>query len=284
MADPFYIPYVRAVWCSLRYRLGRTGRMGIYGAGAHTRWLLSTVRDLGLDGVSCIVDDDPGVAQIEGVEVCRADTVRAVDVELVLVSSDRWEAELAARAAAVFGSGVEVVRLYESLPPGPYDKQDDRAEALAGVAQLQEKPPQHDGPVVVVCDRARGREWKLAIALRSAGRRVVLLHHRSATINARAHFDEVVPFRSPWEALRLVCELGPSVCHVMVNSDYRLAELLIQNRPGCVVVDSYDVIVGMYTEVYFETHHDFAAELARERYCLEHADGLCCRSREVEHL
>ncbi len=284
MADPFYIPYVRAVWRELRLRLGPTGRMCLYGAGAHTRWLLSVTRDLGAAWVTCIVDDDPSVTEIEGIEVRRADCKPALDVELVLVSSDRWEEELAGRAREVFGSGVEVVRLYESLPPGPYDKQDDRAEALALVRLMRDMPHAHDGPVVVVCDQPRGREWKLAVALRSAGRRVVLLHHRSPTIDARCHFDEVLSFRSPWEALRLACALAPSVCHVMVNSDYRLAELFLRHRPGLVVVDSYDIIAGMYSDEYFETHRDFATERERERYCLEHADGLCCRSREVDHL
>lgn len=284
MADLFYIPYVRAVWNGLRLRLGETGRLCLFGAGAHTRWLLSVTRDLPLGRPPLIVDDAPSVTEIDGFAVCAAASLSAADVDLVLVSSDRWEGALSVRAEQMFGRAVEVVRLYESLPPGPYDKQDDRTEALARVAKIREAPRWDHGPVVVVCDQARGREWKLGLALRAQGCSTVLLHHRAATMNATACFDEVVSFRSPWEALRLACDFRARLCHVMVNSDYRLCELFLDHPPAPVVVDSYDVIAGMYTDAYFDARPDLAAERERERYCLERADGLCCRSREVEYL
>ena len=59
MADLFLVPYVRAVWRMLGHRLGSSGRMCIFGAGAHTSWLLSVTDDLPRPPIECIVDDHP---------------------------------------------------------------------------------------------------------------------------------------------------------------------------------------------------------------------------------
>ena len=204
-------------------------------------------------------------------------------IDLVLISSDRWEDELAARAEELWGERVETVRLYEDLPPGPYDKTDDRAEAIRRV-RTRASARRDDDLVVIVTDQPRSREAKLALALRSAGARPVLLHHRPSTFDPAAQFERTHRFRNEWEALRIACDYAPTAYHVMVNTDYRLATRFLRHRPGPIVVDSYDLVAGMYTEPFRLEHPAYEAEVPHERFCVERADGLCCRSREIDVL
>ncbi len=332
MAETFLVPYVRTVWRMLGHRFGDTGRICIYGAGRHTRWLLEAVADVEGPVIDCIVDDGGdgstrgGVAStLGGYPVRRPDDVPADSIDLVLISSDRWESRLASRARAVWGDAVEVMRLYEGLPDGPYDKTDARAEALSmlrnrrrgedwipACAGMTERAGMtwHGGmqgragmterggmqgragmtldaasrQVVFVSDHPRSRELKLATCLARAGWRVVLLHRHDPSFAVDDVFTEAHSYGSAWEALRLACESTPTAYHVFVNSDYRVGELFLKHRPGPIVIDSYDVIQGMYTREYLEDFPEFAAETDRERYCLTRADGLCCRSREVDHV
>lgn len=284
VADLFYIPYVRAVWSRLADRLSESGRLYIFGAGEHTRWLLAVTDDLSAPPIECILDDRAPLDDVGGIKVRRPDDVNVQTGDLVLLSTDRWENELGERARSVFGDRIEIVRLYEALPPGPYDKNDDRADALTGVARVRSDHDSESRRIVFIADQPRGREWKLARALRSQEWEPVLLYHRTPTFNAPRHFAQAINFRTPWEALRLACDLNPTAYHVMVNSDYRLAEMFLQHRPGPVIVDSYDLIAGMYTDEFLATRPDLATERERERFCLENADGLCCRSRESDHV
>lgn len=284
MADLFLVPYVRSVWEMLRYRLGASERMCLFGAGAHTRWLLSVTQDLPRPPIECILDDDPVDESLAGIAVRRPGQIDVEKIALILLSSDRWEEELAARCRALWGDRVEVIRLYEGLPCGPYDKTDVQVEALRRVRHLSVSRPTEPQQLVVVSDQPRSREAKIGWALRHAGWRPVLLHRRPATFDASNIYEQTRSYSSSWEALRLACDYSPVVYHIMVNSDYRVAELFVRHRPGAIVVDSYDLVAGMYTDDFLSVHPDFADEIERERRCLEQADGICCRSREADLL
>lgn len=284
MADLFLVPYVRTMWRLLAQRLGPGGRMCIFGAGAHTRWLLDVTSDLPSPPIEYIVDDDPKIEAICGHPVRPADGIDPASIDLVLISSDRWESRLADRAKSIWGDRVEIVRLYEGLAEGPYDKHDDRMEALTRLRSRVTLAPSVERQVVIVADQPRSREAKLGHALREAGYCAVLLCRRRPTFDATRYFDAVHSFDSTWEALRIACDYSPVAYHVMVNSDYRVAETFIRHRPGPVVVDSYDVIAGMYTAEFMNARPAYADEIERERYCLESAGGVSCRSHECDYL
>jgi hypothetical protein len=284
MADLFLVPYVRAVWQMLGHRLGPEGRMCIYGAGAHTRWLLSVTDDLPPLPIECIVDDEAPAETLAGLPVRRPDETDPDSIDLVLVSSDQWEKRLVESARRHWGDRAEIVRLYEGLPAGPYDKSDDRTEALNRVKTLSISRPAAARQVVIVSDLPRSREAKIGYALRDAGWHPVLLHRRHPTFDPSRYFDEVHHYRSQWEGLRRACDYSPVVYHLMVNSDYRTAEVFLRHRPGFIVIDSYDLIAGMYTEEFLDARPAYAEQIERERFCLEHADGVCTRSRECDYL
>ena len=284
MADLFLVPYVRAVWRELGLRLGPRGRMALFGAGAHTRWLLDVTRDLPALPIVYILDDAPKGDTYLGLSVRRPTEIDITQFDLVLISSDQWEPRLAARVEELWGARVETVRLYQDLPPGPYDKSDDRAVALDKVKKLDIERPVTARQVVLISDLPRGREAKLGYALKSAGWRPVLLHGAAPDFQADRYFDGVRSYSGGHEALRLACEYSPLVYHVLVNTDYRTAETILQHRPGYIVVDSYDLVAQMYTPEFFAARPALTTQIARERYCLEAADGVCARSREYDYL
>ncbi len=282
MADLFLNPYVRATWRWLHARLGASGRMVIFGAGAHTRWLLSATKDMPALPIEAILDDNPVQDSIGGIEVRRPDTIGAEEIDLVLISSDRWEQELFDRSRSLWGDSVEIVRLYDGLPVGPYDKSDDRVSALE--ALRTRKMPEKVDRVVLVSDRPGPREAKLGFALSSSGCQAHLLYRRSPRFDASEYFSSSQGFNNEWEALRWACDFAPSIYHISVNGSYRLADRFLQHRPGPIVVDPYDCIAGMLSESFLKAHPDFATEIELERTCLERADGVCARSREVDFL
>ncbi len=284
MADVFLIPYLRSVWRMLGHRLIDGRRVILFGAGAHTRWLLSITRDLLPLPIECIVDDEPKTKEIGGIDVRRPADVDIDGVDIVLVSSDRWEEALVDRVRTLWGDQVEVERLYEGLPQGPYDKTDDRSESLRLLARTGEAASVTDRQLVIVSDQPRSREAKLGVALKHAGWRTVLLHRRPPNFDAARYFDEIHTYEGSWQALRIALTYSPEAYHVMVNTDYRVAELFVERRPGVVVLDSYDLIAGMYADEFLVRRPDLVDQIQRERYCLEHADGLCCRSREVDFV
>jgi len=284
MADLFLVPYVRAVWRELGLRLGSSGRMALFGAGAHTRWLLGVTADLPALPITCMLDDDPKDAKYLGLPVRRPDEVDTGEITLVLLSSDQWEAQLAARASELWGPSVEIVRLYQNLPLGPYDKSDHRTSALNCLRKLDVRRPLTPRQVVLISDLPRGREAKIGYALKSAGWHPVLLHGNTPDFDGKRHFDETRSYSNSYDALRLACEYSPVAYHVLVNTDYRTAETLLRHRPGYVVVDSYDLVADMYSSEFLAARPALNTQLERERLCLEEADGVCARSHEYDYL
>lgn len=134
--------------------------------------------------------------------------------------------------------------------------------------------------VVFVSDHPRAREAKLAYGLQWAGWRVVLLHRNNPTFAANTHCAEVQQYRNYEEALAMARRYTPVVYHVFSNWDFDVAEALIRHRPGKIVFDDYDVVAGMVKEKFAKAQ---AKGIAMERFCLENADGLCCRSLETNY-
>lgn len=289
MADLFLTPYVRSTWKMLHHRLGENFKMCVFGAGAHTRWLLEVTADLPTLPIECILDDKSTETSIAGIPVRKPGDVDTDAIDLILLSSDRWEDELADRAQSLWrcqieGNQIEVVRLYEGLPRGPYDKSDDRVQALQRISTMKVNRPTRSGQVVIISDRPGSREAKMGYALKHAGCQPILFHRKALPFDADLYFDKIHCYNHEWEALHKACDFSPMAYHIMVNSDYRLAELFVRHRPGVVVIDSYDCIAGMYTDAFMAAHPDFSAQIEIERYCLEQADGICCRSRETDWL
>ncbi|UCG34273.1 MAG: glycosyltransferase [Phycisphaerales bacterium] len=96
-----------------RMREDGQGRIAIYGAGEHTRWLL-TEFDLQDFVIAAVVDDEAGLwgREVLGIEVMSPRAAAERGIEAVLVSSDAWEEEMAERAGRLIPRA-HIYRMYE---------------------------------------------------------------------------------------------------------------------------------------------------------------------------
>jgi hypothetical protein len=151
------------------------------------------------------------------------------------------------------------------------------AELASRAVRVQRTPKL----AVFVSDLPRAREAKLAFGLRRAGWRIVLLHRENPTFDSSIDFEESIRYSNPWEALTLAVGYTPVVYHVFSNWNFEVAALFVRCRPGKIVFDDYDVMAGMTKEEF--VHRTYPGQLEAERFCLENADGLCCRSLETQY-
>ncbi len=135
----------RRVWSEALRELREHGhtRLALYGAGAHTRWLLGSGLLGGDQTVVCVLDDHPREAAIEGVPVVEPGEAGELlgGVSAILPSSDAHEAGILDRAHAHFPSSRYFIpKLYtsparvESAMRHAADESVEPAEALARVA------------------------------------------------------------------------------------------------------------------------------------------------------
>lgn len=136
--------------------------------------------------------------------------------------------------------------------------------------------------VVFVSDIPRSREAKLAYGMREQGWEVFLLHREKPTFDPNRYFSEALSYSTPTEALRLSLGYSPVAYHVFSCWNFEVAAMMIRKRPGKVVFDDYDVLTGMIRKRFLDSKYPGQSE--KEIYCLENADGLCCRGLEVQHL
>ena len=155
-----------------------------------------------------------------------------------------------------------------------------RVKAI-GLAKIAARRPRTPRQLVFVSDLPRSREAKLAYGLQQAGWQVVLLNRNAPTFDANKYCVEVQQYQSPWEALTLAARYTPVAYHVFSCWNFDVATTLIRHKPGKIVFDDYDVMAGMVKEDFARKHYPGQLEL--ERFCLENADGLCCRSLETQH-
>ena len=138
--------------------------------------------------------------------------------------------------------------------------------------------------IVIVTNLPDPREAKLGRAIRLAGGEPSLICRQEPSFDATRDFRHVIRVNTPWEALESARSLGADLYHVCAQMNYELAAAFVAHRPAPVVVDSYDLLTGMWTEKFFAEHSHFDAARQVERFCLEHADGLCMRSLQAQHL
>lgn len=147
------------------------------------------------------------------------------------------------------------------------------------LAMIAARRPRTPKQVVFVSDQPRTRELKIAYGLYNMGWQVILIHRDKPTFYNLRYFAEIRNYRKPWEALSLCAHYTPVVYHVFSLWSFNVASMLIRYKVGKIVFDDYDVIAGMVRE---DVKMKFTNKIDIERYCLEHADGLCCRSLETQ--
>ncbi|HTY38565.1 MAG TPA: glycosyltransferase family 9 protein, partial [Bacteroidota bacterium] len=134
--------------------------------------------------------------------------------------------------------------------------------------------------IVLVADLVWGRNCKIGYGLRMNGWHVVLLHKGDLPQDSSCSFDETYRYENPAEALALAFKHKAFLYHVFAHWNFEIAELFIKTRLGKVVLDDYDVLAGVVRESHIKGQYEVT--LKSERFCLEHADGICCRDLLVQ--
>jgi glycosyltransferase involved in cell wall biosynthesis len=113
-------------------------RIAVYGAGAHTRWLMDLLAKTGvypkqMPDVACILDDHAEkCSPIQGIPVESTRRLNPETFDAIILSSDCYQFDMKNNLADHFlNRSVPIVNLYEGLPPGPYAKiQTDKFMAM----------------------------------------------------------------------------------------------------------------------------------------------------------
>jgi len=115
---------VQCRWESWATFEGRTARVALFGAGVHTYWFLSVVRNSKGPHVVAILDDFARIgAKVFGIPVIRAAGFDPSQVDAIIPCTDSNQAKFTQRCKELYGNRIPVWKLYEGLPAGPYQKE-----------------------------------------------------------------------------------------------------------------------------------------------------------------
>ena len=140
-----------------------------------------------------------------------------------------------------------------------------------------------DKLVVFISDLPRAREAKLAYGLKNLGWIVILICNKKPNYDLKLYFNKYVLFNDRLDVVIKASKFNPVAYHIFSNGNYNIASSLIKFKPGKVILDSYDNIGGFISEKYLEKTPSLNVQIKLERYCLENADGLCCRNLETQY-
>ena len=111
--------HVLTMWRALR---ALDGRVTLFGAGLHTKWLMRKLAEQALPPPDLIVDEKPQETAIAGVPVKTPPEVDAMTLGLVVVSSDTYAAEMTARAKELWPGKTPIVNLYSDFERPHFQK------------------------------------------------------------------------------------------------------------------------------------------------------------------
>lgn len=118
----FWPYYIAKIW---NYELRGISRVALFGAGEHSKWLLDVVARLdGPEIVGLFDDRAEHIREFKGLSVVHPTNAAALQFDAIVISSDVTEDKLIARAKACFPDA-RIIRLYDGMPCGPYDKHSD---------------------------------------------------------------------------------------------------------------------------------------------------------------
>jgi len=132
--------------------------------------------------------------------------------------------------------------------------------------------------VVFVEPMPRARTMKMAAALRKKGWETVLLHESPLHFDASRVYSDTKQFRTQNQALTFASTFNPTVYHVVSGNADMNSYDFIKERLGPTIFDPYDTVEGLIKQDYTRSVGQI------QRFCMENADGICCRDLRIRHL
>lgn len=155
---------------------------------------------------------------------------------------------------------------------------------VRGLEALHNRREQKEKEIIFIAENIKPRIVKIGYALKKKNCKVVLFLKKKNKMElkkAQKNFSDKIYFFGEKEDLYVKClAFSPMVYHIFAEANVpEWAEYLLQKKSilGKIVYDQYDIYRGFV--------RDTLDEIAkREKYCLENADGLCCRMFETQYL
>lgn len=141
---------------------------------------------------------------------------------------------------------------------------------------------QRNRRVVFVSERPGQREAKLAFGLKKAGWDVILIHRERPRFADLSNFSALHVYRSPWEGVELAHKAEARLFHVFSPNCDDICVRMVQRKPGTVIVDFYDHFFSSADGIP-ALEARYAVDIARQRYCIERADAVCCRDLQMQY-
>ncbi|MBL6962979.1 MAG: hypothetical protein ISR55_04090 [Bacteroidetes bacterium] len=133
--------------------------------------------------------------------------------------------------------------------------------------------------IIIIANKFYPRVEKIVSGLIMLDFPVILLYKQGEITN-QDNYTEIFQLNSPARFLNLSRKFKPLVFHIFSKWNFDIAELMIKKKIGKIVFDDYDVMSGFVNIEIARVH--YPGQIKKERYCLENADGLCCRSLETQ--
>ena len=139
--------------------------------------------------------------------------------------------------------------------------------------------------VVFVVDHPSPRVYKMMKQLHKNGWEIICFYRVKRGVDVekevRPYSVRVERYISAYGAYNLCQQYPGAVFHVFCCYVYDVPELLIQKKVGKVIFDNYDGYAGFV--VGWDESKGNRKTTAQEKFCMENADGMTCRSFESQY-
>ncbi len=129
--------------------------------------------------------------------------------------------------------------------------------------------------VVLVTSLLRAREIKVAHALKSQGWHSILVYITTTPFEPEEHFDVAIRVAGAGEALAVVRQVQPRICHVFSGAIDEILQTFCRNKPAPLVIDLNDV----FCDALFNYCHE---RFEPTRECLSLADAFVARDLQAQ--
>lgn len=295
--------------------ISKAEKIAVYGAGVYAQNLLKILKKKNIKVAFLVVtnknEDSLENIPIHTLEECvlrlqREDIITIIAVDKtkereIQKNLDRCKIENYLRINDYFRKYAVVAQYQNSTKK---DYLDSIVDWHADIFGLQEKilidklkgdieVPKDPKRIAFVVEMVEPRILKLQKALVSNGFRVTTILKKNAygyngvSDELRKNSIETFEFQCVEEAMFYVLRSKSYIVHIFTAWDNcSLAYIFINQKEifSKVVVERYDVMNGMYYRLWNCVDEEFERILMLERFCLEHADGVCFRSFALDFL
>lgn len=155
---------------------------------------------------------------------------------------------------------------------------------LRKTAGLDELKAEGKPIILFISNKFTPRIEKLAFAINSLQIYRLVLATKVPVNRFSGPYIACFRIHSHLKAAWLIRKLNPKLVHLFSIWNFDISNALLHRKSefrAKFIFDDYDVFAGMIKQNVL--NRSYPGQLEKEKYCLEHADGICCRSLEIQY-